>query len=354
MADVHAVERIFKKAVDAKSSDLHIVAFEKPIIRVNDELKKLEEEETLTEKGAEEFILATLRPEFVDRLKMEREVDFSFNFSGARVRSNIFYQEGTVSASYRFITENIRLFDELGLPPVMEEFATKEQGLVIITGPTGHGKSTSIAAMIEFINQSRAKHIVTIEDPVEYVFKNEKSIVTQRELGVDTLSFKRALRSVLREDPDVVFIGEMRDLATFEAALTIAETGHLVFTTLHTNNAFQAPQRIIDVFPSDQQDQVRQQLANVLSGVVSQRLIQKTDGGSRILACEVLIANDAVKALIREQKTHQLQSIIQTGASEGMITMDKVLADYVSKGDITLEEGIKWANDVKLFKQMVF
>jgi twitching motility protein PilT len=227
------------------------------------------------------------------------------------------------------------------------------QGFVIITGPTGHGKSTTLAAMINQINHTRSEHIVTIEDPIEYVFEHEKSIISQREVGSDTNSFSRALRSALREDPNVVLIGEMRDLETIEAALTIAETGHLVFTTLHTNSAAQAADRIVDVFPPHQQQQVRMQLANVLLGVVSQRLIPKAQGG-RVAACEIMIANSAVRNTIREGKTHQLGNIIQTSAAEGMISMDKVLAELVSKGDITIDSALTWAMDPKAFKMMVY
>lgn len=351
---VNEAKRIFKKAISLKSSDLHLTSGEPPIIRIDGKLQKLSEEKVLSPDEVKNLILLTMRPEYIERLKKEKEVDFSFNFDGARVRANVFFESGTVSSSYRFITEKVRLVDELGLPPIVQEFGNNTQGLVVIVGPTGHGKSTTIAAIIEYINQKHSKHVVTVEDPVEYVFKSKKSVVTQRELGTDTLSFPRALKSVLREDPDVVFIGEMRDIDTFEAALTIAETGHLVFTTLHTNSASQTPDRIIDVFPKNQQDQVRQQLANVLAGVVSQRLIQKASGPGRIVACEIMIANPAVKSLIREDKTHQIQTVIQMSASEGMITMDKVLADYVSKGEITLDEALKWAADVKQFKQMVF
>lgn len=354
MSSIDGVREIFTKAINAGSSDLHLVSGEPAIIRIDGKLQKMDGANVLDAKVVSDFVQLTMRSEYVDRLKREKEVDFSFNFDGSRVRANVFFESGAVSASYRFITEKVRLFDELNLPPVIEEFGNQNQGLVVIAGPTGHGKSTTIASLIEYVNQKYSKHIVTVEDPVEYVFKNQKSIITQRELGTDTLSFARALRSVLREDPDVVFIGEMRDLDTFQAALTIAETGHLVFTTLHTNTAAQTPDRIIDVFPKNQQDQVRQQLANVLSGVVSQRLIQRASGQGRIPVCEIMVANSAIKSLIREDKTHQIQTVIQTGAAEGMITLDKVLADYVSKGEITLDEALKWANDVKQFKQMVF
>ena len=317
-------------------------------------MHKVEEFGSLDPMRVETFVSATLRPEHAEKFKKEKEVDFSFNFDGARVRANVYFERGKVAASFRFITEKVRSFEELGLPPVVQEFGNRAQGLLIVTGPTGHGKSTTIASIISYINTNFSRHILTVEDPIEYIFKNEKSIISQRELDTDTLGFARALKSALREDPDVVFIGEMRDLETFEAALTIAETGHLVFTTLHTNDAAQAADRIVDVFPRNQQIQVRQQLANVLTGVISQRLIPKASKKGRIIACEVMIANQAIKSLIREDKTHQIQSVIQTSASEGMITLDKVLADYVSRGEIALEEALKWTSDVKQFKQMIF
>jgi len=348
------VAGIFQKTIQAGASDLHLMADEMPSIRVDGRLVKMQDEQVISAQENEAIIGATLRPEFAKKLKAEKESDFSFNFDGARVRANVYFERGQVAGSFRFISQRIRLFDELGLPPIIQEFSNREQGLLIITGPTGSGKSTTVAALVEHINQNLSRHIITVEDPVEYVFENKKSIISQRELNTDTISFGRALKSVLREDPDVVFVGEMRDVDTFEAALTIAETGHLVLTTLHTNDAAQTPDRIIDVFPKNQQEQVRQQVANILAGAISQRLIPRAAGKGRIVACEVLIANMAVRSIIREAKTHQLQSIIQTSASEGMITMDKVLAEYVSRGEITLEEALNWASDVKSFKQMVF
>lgn len=354
MDALEKVTSIFRRTVQMGSSDLHLVPGEIPIVRIDGKLNKLADEPPLAPNEVEEVIQSTLRPEYAKKLKVDKEVDFSFNFDGARVRANIYYEKKGVAGSFRFISQKVKSLEELGLPPIIQEFANREQGLVIITGPTGHGKSTTIASLIEHINNNSPRHIITIEDPVEYVFENKKCIISQRELGTDTLSFARALRSALREDPDVVFIGEMRDLETFEAALTIAETGHLVLTTLHTNDAAQAADRIIDVFPKNQQDQIRQQVANVLAGVVSQRLIPRASGKGRVIACEVLIANSAVKSIIREDKTHQILSIIQTSASEGMITLDKVLAGYVSTGEITLEEALSWTNDPKNFKQMVF
>lgn len=354
MADLARLKNIFQKAVDINASDVHIVSGENAIYRIDGELKKLEDGGPLSAQEAEDLISLTLRPDLVERLKRLKEVDYSFDFDGSRVRANVFFERGNVAGSFRFIPAQVKAFEELGLPPILNDFAKREQGLLIVTGPTGHGKSTTIASMIDHINEVSPKHIVTVEDPIEYVFKNKKSIISQREYGNDTLSFKRALRSVLREDPDVVFVGEMRDAETFEAVLTIAETGHLVLTTLHTNDAAQTPGRIIDIFPKNQQSQIRQQLANVLSGVISQRLIPRANKAGRVLASEIMVANSAIKNLIRESKLHQIGSIIQTSASEGMITLDKVLADLVSRGEITLEEALQWTNDAKTFKQMVF
>ncbi len=289
----------------------------------------------------------------VERLKIRKEIDFSFGYQSMRFRTNVYFQKGYIAASLRVIPKLVQNIAELGLAPILEKFITPSQGLVIITGPTGHGKSTTLAAMINQINHTRTEHIITIEDPIEYVFEHEKSIISQREVGSDTNTFGRALRSALREDPNVVLIGEMRDLETIEAALTMAETGHLVFTTLHTNSAAQTADRVVDVFPPHQQQQVRMQLANVLLGVVSQRLIPKAQGG-RVAACEIMIANSAVRNTIREGKTHQLTNIIQTSAAEGMISMDKVLAELVSKGDITIDSALTWALDPKAFKMMVY
>ena len=354
MEDITKLKSIFQRAIDSGASDLHIIAGEAPIMRIDGKLIKVPDEPALSDSDTEKLISLTLAEGNLERLKKEKEVDFSINFGPYRIRANVYFQKGIAAASFRFIQAKVGTIEELGLPPIIQEFANKERGLVIVTGPTGQGKSTTIASLIEYINNTKAKHIVTIEDPVEYIFKNNKSIISQREHGTDTLSFSRALKSALREDPDVVFVGEMRDLETFEATLTIAETGHLVFTTLHTIEAAQTPARIVDTFPKNQQLQVRQQLSNVLTGVVSQRLINRASGKGRLPACEVMIANSAVQNLIREGKDHQLNSIIQTGASEGMISMDQVLADYVSKGEITLEEALQWTTDPKQFKQMVY
>jgi twitching motility protein PilT len=323
------------------------------MLRIDGKLSAVPGEAALTADGVARLIQSFMTSEQLERLKIRKEVDFSFGYQNMRFRTNTYFQKGNLAASLRLIPKLIKSISELGLPPILEKFTEPSQGFFIITGPTGHGKSTTLAAMINHINHRRSEHIITIEDPVEYVFEHDKSIISQREVGSDTNSFARALRSSLREDPNVVLVGEMRDLETIDAALTLAETGHLVYTTLHTNSAAQTADRIIDVFPPHQQQQVRMQLANVLLGVVSQRLIPRTSGG-RIVACEIMVANSAVRATIREGKTHQLPNIIQTSAAEGMITLDKVLAELVSKGEITIDNALTWSLDPKAFKMMVY
>lgn len=347
------VKKYLDVAIEKVSSDLHIAVGVAPTIRIDGRLLAIPNEPVLTNETCAALIKSLMTSIQIKMLEDRKELDFSFGYKDTRFRTNVFYQKGYMEASLRLINHDIKPLADLGLPPILEKFTMPSQGFVIITGPTGHGKSTTLAAMIDHINTNRAEHIITIEDPIEYVFEHKKSLVSQRELGTDTFSFSRALRAVLREDPNVVLVGEMRDLETIEAALTVAETGHLVFTTLHTNSAAQTADRIVDVFPPHQQTQVRMQLANVLLGVVSQRLIPKVNGG-RVVASEIMIANSAVKSLIREGKTHQLNNIIQTSASEGMISLDKVLAELVSKGDITLDDALTWALDPKSFKMMVY
>lgn len=347
------MKKLLDLAIERKASDLHLTVGVPPMIRIDGKLLSVPNEVVLDQNGVSRLIQSFMTPEQLEKLKLRREVDFSFGYKDTRFRTNTYFQKGNLAASLRLIPKLIRNLQELGLPPILEKFTAPSQGFFIITGPTGHGKSTTLAAMINHINHGRAEHIVTIEDPIEYVFEHDKSIISQREVGSDTNSFARALRSSLREDPNVVLVGEMRDLETIDAALTLAETGHLVFTTLHTNSAAQTADRIIDVFPPHQQQQVRMQLANVILGVVSQRLMPRTSGG-RVIACEIMVASSAVRACIREGKTHQLPNIIQTSASEGMITLDKVLAELVSKGEITIDNALTWSLDPKAFKMMVY
>jgi twitching motility protein PilT len=342
------------QAIKKEASDVHIISGAKPFLRINGSLVPIDGEEVLSEPEAQKIIHSFLSEEEQVKLRDQKEIDLSFDFDkDVRFRANVFHQTGKISASLRLIPSEIKTLEELNLPPVLEKFTSANQGFVIVTGPTGHGKSTSIASMIDLINQERKEHIITIEDPVEYVFKNKKSIIEQREVFNDTNSFPRALRSALRQDPNVILVGEMRDLETISAALTLSETGHLVFSTLHTNTASQTADRIIDVFPAHQQQQVQQQLANTLLGIVSQRLIPKEKGG-RTVACEILLATDAVRNAIREGKTHHLPNIIQTSASDGMISLDKALAELVDKGEITLESALSWAIDPEEFKMKVY
>lgn len=347
------MKELLELAIKSNASDLHLTCGVPPVIRIDGRLSTVPNKASLTLETVTRLVQSFMTQEQLEALKIQKELDFSFGYQDTRFRTNAYFQKGNPAAALRLIPKQIRSLNDLGLPPILEKFTVPSQGFFVITGPTGHGKSTTLAAMVNHINNSRSDHIVTIENPIEYIFEHKKSIISQREVGSDTNSFARALRSALREDPNVVLVGEMRDLETIDAALTLAETGHLVFTTLHTNSAAQTADRIIDVFPPHNQQQVRMQLANVLLGVVSQRLIPRTSGG-RMVACEIMVANSAVRANIREGKTHQLPNIIQTSASEGMISMDKVLAELVSKGEITIDNALNWTLDPKAFKMMVY
>lgn len=340
-------------AIKRGASDLHILSKTPPVLRVESRLVSVPNEQVLTPETTEHLIFGFMTPPARALLLEKKEMDFSFEYLGHRFRANVYFQKGTLAASLRLIPSQIKTLAELNLPPILEKFTKYSQGLFIVAGPTGHGKSTALASMVELINQERSEHIVTIEDPVEYQFIPKKSIISQRELGVDTLTFGKALRSVLREDPNVVLVGEMRDLETIETVLTVAETGHLVLTTLHTNSAAQTADRIVDVFPEHIQQQVRQQLASVLLGIASERLLPKTNGGL-VPAMEILVANSSVRNLIREGKTHQLPNVIQTSASEGMISLDKVLAELVSRGEVALDDALAWSLDPRYFKTLLY
>lgn len=350
-----SIETLLDEAIEKNASDLHLIVGVSPTLRIDGKLVATSNQPKLDDAKCESLIKSILSQDKkrLTELDREREIDFSFGYREMRFRANIYYERGNIAAEFRLIPSKIRTLEELGLPPILEKFTTPSQGFVVVAGPTGHGKSTTIASLLETINKNQAKTIITIEDPIEYIFEHKKSIISQREVGGDTLTFDRALRAALREDPNVVFVGEMRDLETTRAALTIAETGHLVFTTLHTNDAAQTADRIIDVFPPHQQPQVRQQFANVLLGIVSQRLLPRVSGG-RAVACEILIANSAVRNLIREGKTHQIPSVIQTAAVEGMISLDKVLAEFVSRGEITIDTALDWAQNPRTLKTMIY
>jgi len=319
------------------ASDLHFTVGKRPAIRVDGKLTELSKYPILTSEQATGLVFALLSEEQKQKLLSDKEIDFSYSYKErARFRVNAFHQRGYLSAALRFLPPKIRTVKELNLPPIVEKFASHSQGFFLVVGPTGHGKTTTLAALIDYINHHFAKHAVTIEDPIEYIFDQDKCIIDQREVGNDTKSFARALRSALRQDPDVIMVGEMRDLETISTALTAAETGHLVLATLHTNDAAQTIDRIIDSFPAEAKNQVRAQLAATLLGVVSQRLIPRINGG-RIPAVEVMIANSAVRNLIREGKIYQIDLVIETSTEEGMISLNRSLVELVHKGEISLE-----------------
>ncbi|HEY8999437.1 MAG TPA: type IV pilus twitching motility protein PilT [Candidatus Saccharimonadales bacterium] len=340
------IEILLEEVVKRKASDLHLQVGLPPMLRVDGKLIAIPGAEVLSDEGVETLVFAILDEDQKQILLKDKEFDFSFAFGDlGRFRVNAFHERGNLAAALRLIPNEILTIEQLGLPPVVNKFVNYPRGLVLVTGPTGSGKSTTLAAMIHKINQDRADHIITIEDPIEYTHKSKKSVVVQREVHYDTYSFSAALRSALREDPDVVLIGEMRDLETIASAITIAETGHLVFATLHTNSAAQSIDRMIDVFPPHQQPQIRSQLSNILMAICSQRLIPAI-GGGRMAAAEILIATPAVRNIIREGKTHQLEAVIQTGAEFGMQSMDKTLVNLVHNGTISYDEARNYAVDV--------
>lgn len=331
------IKQLLELAIERGSSDLHIIVGVPPKLRVEGVLMSVPDEPITTPDIADKFVGDLLPAPMLERFNANKELDFSLNFSEkARFRVNAYTQKGTRAIAFRTIPKTIPDLDELGLPALLHSFTSLKQGLVLVTGPTGHGKSTTIASMINEINDHRSEHIVTIEDPIEFVFPPLKSIISQREIGSDTHSWQVALRSVLREDPDVVFVGEMRDFEAISSAVTVAETGHLVFSTLHTNSAAQTIDRIVDVFPDAQQDQIRLQLSNVIEAVFSMRLIPSTHG-RRAVAYEVMLGTSAIKTSIREGKTHQIDNIIQTSTEMGMRTLEMSLADLVKSGEVSVE-----------------
>ncbi len=329
--------------IKQNGSDIHILVGTPPMLRIHGELIPIEGAPVLNLEQAESLIFPIMTQEQKDYVKVNKELDFGYQFKDkGRFRINAYHAQGNLAAALRLIPAVMKTIDELQLPPILHEFASINQGLVLLTGPTGEGKSTSLAAMIEEINVQSSKHIITIEDPVEFVYKPKKSIISQREINHDTHSWDVALKSVLREDPDVVLIGEMRDYETIASAITIAETGHLVFATLHTSSAAQTIDRIIDVFPAHQQGQIRQQLASAIKAIVAQRLLP-ANGGGRIPALEILVATSAMSNLIREKKTHQIDSVIQTSADKGMILFESYLQQLVQRGAITKEVALSHA-----------
>jgi twitching motility protein PilT len=342
---VVTLRQLLEDMVSRNASDLHITAGVPPEFRVDGAITP-SEYDVLTPELTVQLAYSVMSDEQRKRFETTKELDFSFGIKGlARYRANVFLQRGVVSMVIRQIPFEILALEKLGLPPVARDFTNRMKGLILVTGPTGSGKSTTLAAMLDKINQTRQCHIITIEDPVEYIHHHKKCIVNQREVGSDTGSFPTALKYVLRQDPDIILIGEMRDLETIEAALTIAETGHLVFATLHTNSTYEAVNRIVDVFPSDQQKQILTQLAFTLEGVVTQQLIPRSRGNGRILCAEVLVCTPAIKAVIREAKTHQIYSLMQAGQKFGMQTMNQALLQAVLDKQLTPEDALNHTGD---------
>ncbi len=345
---------LLKEMVDRGASDLHLTTNAAPQLRIDGLLIALDYP-VLTPAETKQIAYSILTDKHKQKLEENLEIDFSFGIKGmARFRANVFHQRGAVAAAFRMIPYQIRNFRELGLPPVVEKLCEKPRGLVLVTGPTGSGKSTTLAAMIDKINRERREHIVTIEDPVEYLHSHKQCLVNQRELGADTHSFHNALRSALREDPDVVLIGEMRDLETVESALRIAETGHLTFATLHTNSAAQTINRVIDVFPSHQQSQVRVQLSFVLEGILTQALLPRASGKGRVLTMEILVPNAAIRNLIREDKIHQIYRMMQTGqAKYGMQTFNQSLASLYQRRAIALQTALACSSNPDELQEII-
>jgi len=349
--DVH-LDDLLREVCERGSSDLHLTVGLPPVVRVDGSLAHLSYQ-PLSPTETQRLVYDILTNDQVQRFESVRELDFSYGVKGVgRFRVNVYKQRGSVGAAFRSIPDRIPTFEQLNLPAILRDLSRKHSGLILVTGPTGCGKSTTIASMIDTINCERPVHIMTMEDPIEYLHRHKRGMVNQRELSTDTDSFANALRAVLREDPDVILIGEMRDLETIQAALTLAETGHLVFGTLHTRNAPQTIDRVIDVFPPYQQEQIRVQLSNTLESVVAQQLLPRI-GGGRMAVVEIMVATAAVRNLIREGKSHQLYSAIETGGQYGMQTMDKMLADMHRNGKITLEEAQARSIDKENFQRFL-
>ena len=345
------IQSLLQTTIDRNASDLHLISAYGPTIRIDGNLQTLSSELLKEEdiRGMLEAFLTPLQKQVFDQ---NHELDFGYTFGQGRFRINAYYQKGSPAVAFRLIPLSVRRIDELGLHPVCHDLAGLKQGFVLVTGPTGHGKSTTIAAILQEINENYGGHILTIEDPIEYIFSPAKAIVSQREVGGDTHSWNNALRAALREDPNVVLIGEMRDYETIEAALTIAETGHLVFATLHTNSAAQSIDRVVSVFPENQQAQIRLQLSNTLEAIISQRLLPAI-GGGRVPGMEILLGNSAVRSVIREGKTHLLDNIIQTSMDAGMCPIDMSLANLVRAGKLSYETALAYANNPQDFNSLI-
>lgn len=341
-------KNFLERAKEIKASDLHLSPGYPPILRINRNLTPIPGEKILSPEETKEIAFSILPPQKKEKFLAEKEIDLSFEYKDLRGRINIFHTRGKISIAIRLIPKKVPTLNELNLPPLLHYFTQKTQGFVIICGPASHGKSTTMAALIEEINQREARHIITIEDPIEYLFEPKKSIIEQREVGFDTVGFHRALRAVFRQDPDIIMIGEMRDPESISIALTAAETGHLVFSTLHTNSAGETIHRIIDSFPGEQQSQIKAQLASSLLGIISERLVP-TIKGDVIPACEILINTPAIANLIREGRIHEIPSIIETSAEEGMISLNQYLASLVREKKISFEIALKFSlNPIEL------
>src|SRR6476619_5666414 len=345
---------LLEEMIEKEASDLHITTGERPKLRVDGDITDSSVAEVLTPKDTLQLAYSVLTENQKKRFETEDELDFSFGIQNlARFRGNCFKQRGCVSMVIRMIPFNVRTFNELGLPAIIAKLAERPRGLILVTGPTGSGKSTTLAAIIDKINKERKGHIITVEDPIEFIHRHQSCIVNQREIGTDTKSFQSALKYALREDPDVILVGEMRDLETIAAALTIAETGHLALATLHTNSAAESINRIIDVFPSNQQSQVRAQLAFVLEGIVTQTLLPKAQGKGRVMAAEILVVTPAIRALIRDDKVHQIYSSMQAGKKFGMQTLNDALYQLYMAREVTADECLRVSSDPNEFLRMI-
>jgi twitching motility protein PilT len=340
-------------AAQQGASDLHLSVGKHPTVRIDGNLVPVSNEPILTPEMTAGLIGALLNEEQQETLITEKEIDFAFSYENKiRFRINVYFQKGYLSAALRLIPVQIRTIEELGLPSLIHEFCKSQQGFFLVVGPAGHGKTTTLAALIDEINHKRMEHIITIEDPIEYTFTQDRALIDQREVGSDTVSFHRALRSVLRQDPDVIMIGEMRDPESISIALTAAETGHLVFSTLHTNSASQTIDRIVDSFPGAQQGQIRSQLATTLIGIVSQRLVPRISGG-RVPVCEIMFANSAIKNLIREKKSYQIDLVIETSVQDGMMSLNRSLVELVRKREISLESAENYSLNPSELRQLL-
>ena len=341
MPAANSIDELLERMVDANASDLHVTTGTPPAIRVRGEVERLQDFDALDAEQTQQLLYRILSSEQQKNLELKRQLDFSYSIPGlARFRVNVYFQRESIGAAFRLIPTELKTLEELGIPESLHILAEKPRGLVLVTGPTGSGKSTTLAAIIDEINRNRSEHILTIEDPIEFLHRHKRCIVNQREIGPDAISFAEALRAALRQDPDVILVGEMRDLETISTALTAAETGHLVFGTLHTQSAPSTIDRIIDVFPAEQQEQVRIQIANSLQGVVTQALLPTADGMGRVPALEILLPDDAVRNLIRQGKVEQIYSVMQTNTGRGMQTMEQSLGDLITRRVVDLELGL--------------